>query len=202
MTGNLVLLGVAAGEQDPDLAWHAAAAVACFVVGVALGTWLARAPRASAASAVPGVAPAQPSSRLVRTLAVELALFAAFAIGWLATGGSPEGDAEQLPLLAVCAVALGLQSGAMLRSGIKGLSTTYLTGTLTTLVARLTSGHGLREVSDHASVLGGLIGGAAAGGLIFLHAPRWAPLLPLVLLAAVLVGAVRARSAAHAHEAS
>lgn len=186
MTGNLVLLGVAAGERDPDLAWHAGAAVACFIAGVALGTRLASSQRAG----------------LVRALGVELALFAAFAVGWVALGGSPQGDAEQLPLLAVCAVALGLQSGAMLRFGIKGLSTTYLTGTLTTLVARLTRGRGLRDVTDHASVLAGLIGGAAAGGLIFLHAPRWAPLIPVALLAAALASAVRAQRADPAHEAS
>lgn len=186
MTGNMVLLGVAAGEQDPDLARHAAVAVACFALGVALGTrLLARspAPRGDGWPLPPG---------FVRVLWAELALYGAFAAGWQLCDAAPAGEREQVPLLALTAVALGMQSAAMLRVGAKGLSTTYLTGTLTTLVARLASGGALREVSVNAAVLTGLIAGAAAGGLLFLHAPHVCPLLPLALLAAALAGALRA----------
>ena len=43
MTGNLVLLGLSGGTRDRSLAVHAAVAIGCYVVGVAVGTRVVRA---------------------------------------------------------------------------------------------------------------------------------------------------------------
>lgn len=183
MTGNMVLLGLSAGTSDGALALHAAAAIVSFAAGVALGARIAGAPR-------PGDGP-WPRA-VTRALTVELALFTAFAIGWQAAGGEPSAGATQVLLLALTAVALGLQSGAILRFGLSGLSTTYLTGTLTTAVAALVRGRPLGDVAQQGRLLAGVIAGAGAGGLLATEAPRLAPLLQLALLGAVLVGARRA----------
>lgn len=90
------------------------------------------------------------------------------------------------------ALALGIQSSTVQRFGVAGLSTTYLTGTLTTLISRLTSGHRLRDVTPSALTLVGLITGAALGALLATRAPMWAPLAQLGSLAIVLTAAVTA----------
>lgn len=187
MTGNMVLLGLSAGTGDADLAWHAGAAIVSFAAGVALGARIAGAPQPDDGLWPRGV---------TRALTVELALFALFAAGWqLAGGGEPSAEATQVLLLALMAVALGLQSGAILRFGVPGLSTTYLTGTLTTAVTALVRGRPLGHVAQQARLLAGVIAGAAAGAVVVTEAPRFAPLLQLALLAVVLAGARRCENA-------
>lgn len=78
-------------------------------------------------------------------LFAELALTAGFAVGWWATSSNPD-ENWQLMLLGTNAIALGLQSSAVQRFGVSGLSTTYLTGTLTYTVIRLPSRQPIREV--------------------------------------------------------
>jgi uncharacterized membrane protein YoaK (UPF0700 family) len=122
---------------------------------------------------------------VTRALLVELGVLLLFAVGWEATGGHPS-SSMQLPLLAINAVALGVQSSTTQRFGVSGLSTTYLTGTLTGVVIRLTSGGGLRDAAGSMQILGALVAGAAAGGALTLHAPAWAPLVPVLGLAVVV----------------
>jgi uncharacterized membrane protein YoaK (UPF0700 family) len=92
-----------------------------------------------------------------------------------------------LGLLLCTATALGIQSSTVQRFGVSGMSTTYLTGTLTTVVMRLARGRGVREVWHSIEILLGLIVGAAAGAGILLLAPLFAPLLQLVALGSVVV---------------
>lgn len=98
--------------------------------------------------------------------------------------------ALQLALLAMNAVAVGIQSSTVQRFGVPGLSSTYLTGTLTTLIIRVSSGHRMRDVAHSAQLLLGLIGGAALAALLVDHAPAAAPLAQLGCLATVLGAAV------------
>jgi uncharacterized membrane protein YoaK (UPF0700 family) len=184
MTGNLVLFGSAVARADGELVRHAAVAVGCYVAGCVVGARLAGTPE-----------PEQPvwPARVSIALGVEAALFAGCAIGWEVTGSAPSG-AVQLALLAGNAVALGIQSSSVQRFGVSGLSTTYMTGTLTTLVVRLTSGHRVRDVADALQLLAALVAGAALAALLVEHARAAVPLLQLVSLAAVLAGsAVLAR---------
>ena len=74
----------------------------------------------------------------------------------------------------------------MQRFGVSGLSTTYLTGTLTTIVIRVTSGKKLAEVSHSLWILLGLVTGAAIGALLVRHLPVAVPLVQLGTVLAVL----------------
>jgi uncharacterized membrane protein YoaK (UPF0700 family) len=189
MTGNLVLLGTAAARHDGELAGHATAAIAAFVVGAAVGTRVAGTPRKE--DAVWPVA-------VTRALAVELVLLAIYAVFWWVNGSAPTGSV-QAALLAVNAFALGLQSSTIQRFGVAGLSTTYMTGTLTTLVIRIASGRPLRDVSHSGSLLVALVVGAAAGAAVVLHQPTLTPLLQLVGVATALVLGLSVQAGRSAH---
>jgi uncharacterized membrane protein YoaK (UPF0700 family) len=179
MTGNLVLLGTSASSADGALAISAGGAILAFCAGAALGARVAGNP-------VTGdrIWPRP----VTLALAVELVFMAAYAVGWWVTGGEP-GHGAGLAMLLCTAVALGIQSSTVQRFGVSGMSTTYLTGTLTTVVIRLASGRGVREVWHSIEILLGLVVGAAAGAGLILVAPLLAPVLQLVALGAVVVAA-------------
>src|SRR5262249_32370067 len=124
ITGNLVLLGLAAGTGRPELAVHSGVAIAGYVAGGAAG-----APLAAQRQHATGTWP--PSVTV--TLTAELVIMVAFTIGWELAGTHPSGGG-QLALVAVLAAAMGLQAAAVRRLG--AMSTTYLTSTLTAPVAR------------------------------------------------------------------
>jgi uncharacterized membrane protein YoaK (UPF0700 family) len=177
MTGNMVLGGMAMAHGDVAALVLTATAIGAFVAGAALGARIARNHR-------PGD-PVWPGA-VNAALLVELALFAAFAACWWAFGSAPP-DSAFLPLLALNAAALGIQSSAIQRFGVSGLSTTYLTGTLTTVVIRLVSGKGVRAVGHSVAILLGLIAGAAIGALLVRNVPVLVPLTQLVPLTGVLI---------------
>lgn len=187
MTGNMVLLGIAGAHADGTLAAHVGVAVVCFIAGCAMGARLA----GTAQSGDP-VWPAAVN----RALGVELLLICGQAVGWWATGTRPSATV-QLALLSANALALGIQSSTVQRFGVSGLSTTYMTGTLTTLVIRLTSGHRVRDVAGSLQILAGLVAGAVAAGLLVRCAAPATPLLQAACVVAVLIGARGLTSAAH-----
>jgi len=174
MTGNMVLFGTGLARGDTDLYGHAAAAIAAFVIGAAIGTRVA-----GTASSTDPVWPAAVN----RALIVEFVILAIYAGFFWGSGTHPEGTLK-LILLAMNAFALGMQSSAIQRYGVSGLSTTYMTGTLTTLVIRLASGRPLRDVAHSGTLLIALVVGAAAAAA----ALRWADaLVPVLQLAGVAV---------------
>ena len=178
MTGNMVLLGVAVGKQDASIAIHTGVAFLAYVLGSFLGARVA-----GHAEADEHLWPRP----IVHALALELAVLVLFGLWWEVAGAAPSTGVEYA-LLALNAVALGIQSSAVLRFGISGLSTTYLTGTLTQFIAGLTKRDAPLQVRS-AFILLALIGGAAAGATAALHAPRLAPLVPIGALAVVVSGA-------------
>ncbi len=99
--------------------------------------------------------------------------------------------------LAAPAAALGLQSIAIQRFGVFGLSTTYLTGTLTTVVIRLVPGHGVRAVRHSALILLGLVVGAAAIAGLLASVPMLAPVLLVGTVGSVLVVVLLRRALVH-----
>ena len=187
MTGNMVLLGVGAADRDTALLLSCAVAIVTFMAGAAIGARVAGSP-------APGdeVWPRPVTHALV----TEAALFAVFAVGWFALDDEAR-QAWLLPFLGLNAAALGLQSSAIQRFGISGLSTTYLTGTLTTVVIRLSTGKGLREVRHSLAILAGLIVGAALGTLLVIGALDAVPSIQLGTLAVVLVVAASSRHLRH-----
>ena len=179
MTGNLVLLGLAAARPSGDLAAHTALAFAGYVTGAALGTWIAGPPRPREETWPVAV---------TLTLVVELAVMGAFSAGWELTHGQPNG-APQLMLIVVATLGMGLQSAAVRGLGTT-VSTTYLTGTLTGVVASLVATQRPRHL-DHrgVAVLTALAVGAAVGGVLLLTAPAALPALPLATLTVVIATA-------------
>lgn len=178
ITGNLVLMGVSAARGDGALALSSGVALA----GYALGVMIA-APR--------GKAPDQDShwpAGTTSALAGDLACLVVFAVGWELTDGRP-GRTTQTLLLALAAVAMGMQSTAVRRLG--QMSTTYLTSTYTALFEALVA----RQWSDeYVRSIGILVmafaGAAGATGLIVL-ARSLVPVLQLLPLAIVIVSARR-----------
>lgn len=179
MTGNLVLLGIAAGKGEGAVAWQVALAFAGYAAGVAIGTVIAGQPTDSQA-AWPG--------RVNAALAAELVLLAGFIAGWELSQAMPSG-VVRLALLTAASAAMGLQSAAVDRLAVPGFSSTYLTSTMIRAVAQLVRGRG-----DHLAVrlaaLACAIGGAAGGALLLAQAPRLAPVIAVAILCAVLVTAV------------
>ncbi len=181
MTGNMVLLGLSAGQADWEGVGRALGAILAFIAGAALGTQLA------------GVAAKQDPiwpRPVNRALAVELAILAAAAVGWFVTVGEP-GTVVQFVLLLALAAALGVQSSSVQRFGVSGLSTTYLTGTLTSAVIHLVWRRTPRGSERHWNIIGALVSGAAMAAVMRELARPALPAPQLVGLAVVLVVAVR-----------
>ena len=176
MTGNLVLLGIAGGRQELALALHTGAAFAGYATGSFVGAHIAGHPEDS-----------QPTWPRTITLAltVEFALFTVFALWWEFGSGHVAGHATYA-LLAINATALGIQSSAVIRFGIPGLSTTYLTGTLTQVLGTLTR-RSAHLPKRSVAVLVALVGGALIGALVSTSWPRGAPFVPIAILGTVLV---------------
>lgn len=175
MTANLALLGLSVGSDDFTLAGHVAVALAGYVCGVLLGSGIAaldsarRPPRAGGA-------------RLA--LAAELLLVCGFLGGWLAVGGRPS-DGAQLGLLATAAVAMGCQSGVIRTAGTPTMSTTYLTGTLTGILAELVTTGRLQR--SNLVLIAVLPIGAALSAVLVTWARTYAALLPAGLLAVAIL---------------
>jgi uncharacterized membrane protein YoaK (UPF0700 family) len=95
-------------------------------------------------------------------------------------------------LLAIWALAMGLQSGAVRKLHVEGIFTTAATGTLMALAADLVNWRLTREERRRArSVLISLFIGATAGAYLFFHARIFAPVLPLVVTVGVVLTAAR-----------
>jgi uncharacterized membrane protein YoaK (UPF0700 family) len=184
MTANMVLLGVSAGTHDAALAMHAGAAFGGYILGSFVGS--------RASGQAEHAQPVWPD-RVSVTLATELGLLTVFAAWWEGTGGHPPGT-ETYGLLAINAIALGVQSAAVLRFGVPGLSTTYLTGTLTQFVASLSRGRFLTR--SLASLLA-VVSGGIIGAVLAVEAPRFMPIVPLGVVASVLVGSLVVFRAEH-----
>jgi uncharacterized membrane protein YoaK (UPF0700 family) len=126
MTGNTVLLGLAVSQSYGDVL-HPLIALGCYVAGAALGSFLTGSVRPDA------VWPRAVS----RTLLLEALLLLAAEGGWIAIHLHSSHTPSLDLLLATVALAIGMQSGAMVQLKIPGIVTTYITGTWTTLLSGL-----------------------------------------------------------------
>ena len=176
MTGNLVLFGISAAHADGALARHTATAIACFIAGCVIGARLAGTARRRSGLAPLGNAYAARSIRHLLRVRSQLVV-----CWWPAARSSPT--------RAPCrnAVGLGIQSSTVQRFGVSGLSTTYMTGTLTTLVVRLSSGHRIRDIKGSAQLLIALVAGAVLSGVLNRDVPSMVPLLQLASTGSVIV---------------
>ncbi|MFJ4848627.1 MULTISPECIES: YoaK family protein [unclassified Streptomyces] len=148
MTGNLVFVSLGLAGVSGFSLRTSLVALGGFVAGVLL-----------CRATVGGL---HPPAALIRAGAVcETALLgtAAGLAGW----GAPHGV-----LVAVCAVALGLQNGMAGRLRVSGLTTTVMTRTLVGLIGGVGRHPSPLAVRQVLSVLA-LIAGAVAGALVVLH---------------------------------
>ncbi len=184
ITGNLVLLGVAATTHSSTQAVHAGLAIAGYAAGVLMG-----APLAARRSHRAGTWPAS----VTATLGAELIVLAGFCIGWELSAGRPH-DGGQLALLVVAAAAMGMQSAAVRRLG--QMSSTYLTSTLTGVLAALVTSARHEGLGRSLGALAAIIVGALAGGILARSAYAWLPvavLLPPGVVVAESVAGSRLR---------
>ncbi len=177
MTGNIVLLGLAAGTSAGSEATRSAISLVAFIAAVSLALWLSH--RSEEGRLPAGV---------VAALGLEVFAQAGFLVGWLLTSGHPGRPLEAV-LVGVSAVAMGLQSGAVARLGA-GVSTTYITGTLVGLIGGLVTLTGSRRDSlRRGLVLVVVLAGAACGAVMITGPRRLAPIVPLAMTLAAVVGA-------------
>jgi uncharacterized membrane protein YoaK (UPF0700 family) len=178
ITGNLVLLGVAAATQSASLAIHSGVALAGYSAGVLIGAPIATR-RARGGETWP--------LSVSVTLVAEFCVLAAFSVGWELTGGRP-GSTAQVLLIAALAVAMGIQSAAVRQLG--GMSTTYLTGTLTAVVTELVTRDRGPGFARSVGVLAAIVSGAVVGGVVAEHAPAWLPAAIMTPLAVVVIASI------------
>ncbi len=173
VTGNLVLLGIAAGRHAGSLALSGGLALAGYASGVLLGGVLAGAPERDQ--------PVWPVAVTV-ALAAEFTLLVSLAVGWLLTSGQPGGGAR-LILLLLATVAMGIQTAAVRRLG--QMSSTYLTSTLAGLVTALAIRRRPEDWQRSTGTLLAIVIGALLGALTVTRFPAWLPVVIIAPLAAV-----------------
>ena len=190
MTGNVAFLGLAfAGSPVAPRVVSVLSSMAGFAVGVFIAAKIV------APSTQPAAHQGEPSATTVwpkRTtvaLCVSLLAHLCFVVIWFATGGTPD-DTVIPVLLGVWAAAMGLQSGAVRRLNVGGIFTTAATATFIFLFSDVAN---FRMTADERSRMRGILislcMGATAGAYILIHAPLYAPLLPLVVTALVIATA-------------
>jgi uncharacterized membrane protein YoaK (UPF0700 family) len=186
MTGNTVLLGLAVFQNHGDML-HPGIALACYAVGVMLGSILTK-----------GVSPGAFWSKAIsRTLLIEGLVLLASEAGWVAVSLHSRYAPGLNWLLATVAMAVGAQSGAMVQLKIPGIVTTYITGTWTTLLSGLVhfkkdEEPKIKQEYEHglamqAGVLGSYFLAAVLSGWLFRHLPVAVGAVPA--LAMLLVSA-------------
>jgi len=123
-------------------------------------------------------------------LCVGLAAQTAFFVLWAVTSGRP-GTASGDALAALSALAMGLQSAAVMSLALTGVFTTAATATVIFVMRDLADRAGT-QAAERARLAGvpvALCAGAAAGGLLLEHARAYAPLVPLAATALVIATA-------------
>src|SRR5207237_1981172 len=122
-------------------------------------------------------------ARVTLALALEAVLLTGFAIAWWAFDRRPFTESV-LVLVALAGLAMGMQSATARQLAVKGVTTTFVTGTLTTLVSDMVTLAGPPGGwSLNAGVLAALLLGAVVGGILEVHAPSVAAVLPAAIVA-------------------
>jgi uncharacterized membrane protein YoaK (UPF0700 family) len=133
---------------------------------------------------------------VTRAVVGELGLLVAFLVGWEIAGDQPTTLALDI-LVALSAIAMGVQTAAARRPHVVGVTTTFATGTLTSLVAELAAvGPGRSHWKLWAATLACMVIGAAAGAALFVAWRPAAPLVAMLLVGVVLAAAWRTQPAA------
>jgi uncharacterized membrane protein YoaK (UPF0700 family) len=190
MTGNFAFLGMVIASTTGSTIYGVVApraisvlaAMAGFAVGVFLATKIVRQHVPKDKQATDVVWPA----RTTAALGISLLAHLCFVLIWFATSARPGFNVIPV-LLTVWGLAMGMQSGAVRKLDVGGTFTTAATATFIFLASNVRY---LPLMSDERRRLRGilysLVIGATAGGLLLIHAPIYAPVLPLVITVGVV----------------
>ncbi|MEV7004974.1 YoaK family protein [Streptosporangium sp. NPDC051022] len=180
MTGNVVLFGLAAGDGATGEMVRCGLAVLAFAAGLAAGFRIAR------ESARKELWP----RGVTWALAADLLLQLVFLAWWAGTAAHP-GRLAEVGLIVLSSIAMGVQTAAARQLDAYGITTTFVTGTLTALCGGLVAGD-RRGAVQRFLVIVGLAVGAAVGAVLMWLSPLAAAVAgPAVVLAVVLVAALR-----------
>jgi len=185
-TGNLVLLGIGvAGTHQPagPNPVTVVISLAAFAVGAALATPILKAFDGDQETEDNKVFQAWPR-RVTIALAVAMILQVGFLAVWV-TAASPASLAYIL--MALSALALGLQANAIRDLHVPGISTTAFTASFIDLFSGLATwsltAHSARRL---AATMISMAAGAFLGDWMLSHAHRYAPVVPTVVTAVVI----------------
>lgn len=191
MTGNFVLLGLAAGQGHLAAATRAVIAITAYAAGAFVAAYWLRGTRASAANPWP--------RRLSAALCAEAVAQSAVLAGWLA-GGSHPGAAARDSLIALSAIAMSIQSTTVNALSVSGAATTYFTGTLTALVTELATSGAPVTMRLRVAVIAAALAGATADAAVLTHARPAAPVIPLAATVAAIAVTWRRGDSAATHQ--
>jgi uncharacterized membrane protein YoaK (UPF0700 family) len=185
-TGNLVLLGIGvAGTKEPagPNPVTVVISLAAFGVGVALAIPILKAFRGDRETADNKVFHAWPR-RVSIALAIALILQVAFLAVWI-PAASPASLAYIL--MALSALALGLQANAIRDLHLPGISTTAFTATFIDLFSGLATWSLTAQSARRlAATMVSMAAGAFLGDWMLGHAHAYAPVVPVLVTAVVI----------------
>ena len=175
MTGNLILIALLQRPTYLATLAGAAVAIAIFVVTLLAGFRFTRA-RSSGVE----------NPRAVQVLGAGAIAQTAVLVWWVTIGGSASLP-EQLGLVGLSAVAMATQTVVSKRvSSLSGVTTTYVTGTLTSVMEDIADGKPGERAIRVVSVVS-VVAGALAGSLVMIAAPSLGAVLPCVAVWTALV---------------
>jgi len=179
MTGNVVFLGFGIAGAGGISVWASIAALGSFLVGGVIGGRIA-------------VASADDRYRHLRTAIGIQAILVAAAVVVAALAGSDVAPGARYALIALLAVAMGIQNAAARKLAVADLTTTVLTLTLTGLASdsALAGGSGAKVGRRGLAVVAMLLG-ALVGGLLVLNVDNAASLGLATAVLVVVLAATR-----------
>ncbi len=174
MTGNVVLLGFALVGTPGFSVAASLGSIASFVVGAVVGGRIA-------------TRFTRHRGRLLTTTATLQVVFLAASVGLAIVSGSPVSQGYRYALIAVLAIAMGIQNAAARKLAVPDLTTTVLTMTFTGIAADSVLGGGPGSKAGRRLVaIGAMLGGAVVGAALVLSVHIVYPLvIALVVLAIV-----------------
>lgn len=190
MTGNAVLLGISLGSNISMATVRSMVALITFIAGIVLGAVL-----------VTDESKDIPWKRIRGAVLIESAVLALFAAVFLLPF-SLQAEGTIAALITLSAFAMGMQSAIVKRLNLPGIATTYITGTMTSLVSGLVHhwkaerelpeekeelAQAERSMALQAWVFILYALAAVASALVYRHWPALVALLPLLALVAVTV---------------
>jgi uncharacterized membrane protein YoaK (UPF0700 family) len=181
MSGNVVFLGLALAQGDLGLLERSVTALVTFLVGAALGAWIAGREPFHAAWSGAGT----------RALAVEWVVLLLLAIGWLLIGIPSRIGSGQLLLIGLAAFAMGIQGAVVQALTVQGIAAIALTGTLLALGKRLVHPVRPEELPATAVGMGLLIALCLAytiSAVVVALLLRWLPYASIVPVVGLSIG--------------